>query len=67
MTFPTSFKSLMSLNQIFSINSFLYSLLHILMTNPIITNYDQNFKRIEMKIEKSSVNPIAAFAHKYMK
>ena len=31
------------------------------------TNYDQseNFKRIEKKIEKSSVNPIAAFDHKY--
>ena len=33
------------------------------------TNYDQleNFKRIGRKIEKSSVNPIAAFDYKYMK
>ena len=33
------------------------------------TNYDQleNFKRIEKKIKVSSVNPIAAFDHKYMK
>ena len=30
------------------------------------TNYDQleNFKRIEKKMAKSSVNPIAAFGHK---
>ena len=42
-------------------NSFLYSLCRILITK---TNYDQleNFKRIE----KSSVNPIAAFDHKYI-
>ena len=33
------------------------------------TNHDQleNFKRIEKKIEVSSVSPIAAFDHKYMK
>ena len=31
-----------------------------------MTNY-RIFKRIEKKIEKSSVNPIAAFDHKYMK
>ena len=44
----------------------MYSLFHILMTK---TNYDQlkNFKRIEKKIEKSSVNPITSFGHKYMK
>ena len=32
------------------------------------TNYDQleNFKRIEKRIEKSSVNLIAAFDNKYM-
>ena len=28
------------------------------------TDYDQFFKRTEKKIEKSSVNPIAAFDHK---
>ena len=51
----------MNLNQ-----NFFCSLFHILMTK---TNYDQleNFKRIEEKIENSSVNPIAAFDHKYMK
>ena len=57
----------MNLNQTaFNINSFLYSLFHILITK---TYYDQleNFKRIEKKIEKSSVNPIAAIDHKYMK
>ena len=55
-------QSLMNLNQNFNVNSFLYNLFHILMTK---TNYDQseNFERIE----KSSVNPIAAFDHKYMK
>ena len=44
----------------------MYSLFHILMTK---TNYDQleNFKRIEKKIEKSLVNLIASFDHKYMK
>ena len=33
------------------------------------TNYDQleDFKRIDKKIEKRSVNPIAAFDRKYMK
>ena len=33
------------------------------------TNYEQlgNFKRIEKTTEKISVNPIAAFDHKYMK
>ena len=63
MTFSTSFKSLMNLNKTFNIFSLLYSLFHILMTK---TNYDQleNFTRIEKKIEKSSVNPIAAFDHK---
>ena len=32
-----------------------------------LPNYDQleNFKRIEKKFEVSSVNPIAAFEHKY--
>ena len=42
------------------------SLFHILMTK---TNFDQlkNFPKIEKKIEKSSVNPIAAFDNKYMK
>ena len=48
----------MNLNQ-----NFFCSLFHILMTK---TNYDQleNFlKRIEKNIEKSSVNPIAAFDH----
>ena len=55
ITFSTSIKSLMNLNQ-----NFFCSLFHILMTK---TNYDQleNFQRIEKKIEKSSVNPIAAF------
>ena len=49
-----------------NINSFLYSLFHILMTK---TSYDQleNFKRIEKKIENSWVNQIAAFDHKHMK
>ena len=44
----------------------LYSLFHIRMTK---ISYDQleNFKRIEKKIGKSSVNPITAFHHKYMK
>ena len=44
----------------------MYSLFHILMTK---THYDrlENFKRIEKKIEKSSVNPIASFDHMYMK
>ena len=48
------------------VNRPLCSLFQILKTK---TNYDQfeNFKRIEQKIEKSSVNPIAAFDHKYMK
>ena len=56
----------MNLNQNFNINSLLYSLFHIRMTK---TNYDQlkNFKRIEKKIGKSSVNPITAFDRKYMK
>ena len=57
----------MNLNQTaFNINSFLYSLFHILITK---TYYDQleNFERIEKKIEKSSVNPIAAIDQKYMK
>ena len=51
----------MNLNQ----DSFLYSLFHVLMTK---TSYGQleNFKRIEKKIEKRSVNSIAAFDHKYM-
>ena len=31
-----------------------------------MTNY-RIFKRIKKKIEKSSVNPIVAFDHKYMK
>ena len=33
------------------------------------TNYDrsENLKRIEKKIEKSSVNPLTAFDHKYIK
>ena len=31
-----------------------------------MTNY-RIFKKIEKKIEKNSVNPIAAFDHKYMK
>ena len=69
ITFSTSFKSLMNLNQNFDIISFLYlflSLYHIPMTK---TNYHQleTFKRIENRIEKSSVNPITAFDHKYMK
>ena len=44
----------------------MYSLFHILMTK---NNYDQlkNFKRIEKKVEKSSVNPIASLDHNYMK
>ena len=44
----------------------MYSLFHILRSK---TDYDQlqNFKRIEKTIEKSSVNQIAAFHHKYMK
>ena len=57
----------MNLNQTaFNINCFLYSLFHILITKPY---YDrlENFKRIEKKIEKSSVNQIAAIDHKYMK
>ena len=56
-----SFRSLMDLNQ----DSFLYSLFNVLMTK---TSYGQleNFERIEKKIEKSSVNPIVAFDHKYM-
>ena len=64
--FSISFKSLMNLIETFNINCFLYSLFHILMTK---TNYDQseNLKRCEKKIEKSSVNAIAAFDHKYMK
>ena len=47
-------------------NSFLFSLFHICMTK---TNYDQSedFRRIEKEIEKSLVNPITAFDHKYMK
>ena len=34
----------------------------------IKTSYGQleSFKRIEKKIEKSSINPTAAFDHKYM-
>ena len=42
----------------------MYGLFHILMTK---TNYDQseNFKRIEKKIEKSSVNATASFDQKY--
>ena len=53
ITFSTSFKSLMNFSQTaFNINSFLYSLFHILITK---TYYDQleNLKRIEKKIEKS--------------
>ena len=63
LTFSTSFKSLMNLSKTFNIISLWCSLFHMLMTN---TNYDQieNFKRIEKKIEKSSVNSIAAFDHK---
>ena len=66
VTLSTSFKSLMNLIKTFNINSFLCSLFHILMTK---TNYDQleNFKIVEKKIQKCSVNPIAAFDHKYMK
>ena len=61
ITLLTSIKSLMNLKQ-----NFFCSLSHILMTK---TNRDQleNFQRIEKKIEKSSVNPIAAIDHKYMK
>ena len=46
--------------------NFFCSLSHILMTK---TNCDQweNFQRIEKKIEKRLVNPIAAIDHKYMK
>ena len=42
------------------------SLFHIRMTK---TSYDEleNFKRVEKKIGKSSVNPIASFDHKYIK
>ena len=60
--FSCSSQSLMNLNKTVDINSFLYILFHILMTK---TNYDQleNFKRIE----KSLVNPIAAFDRKYIK
>ena len=66
ITFSTSIKSLMNLSKTFNIIFFFYDLFHILMTK---TNYDQleNFKRIEKKIEKSSVNQIAAFDHKYIK
>ena len=53
-----SIKSLMNLNQ-----NFLCSLFDILMSK---TNYDR-LKKIFKRIEKSSVNPIAAFDHKYMK
>ena len=51
----------MNLNQ-----NFFCSLFHILKTK---TNYDQleNFQKNWKKIEKSLVNPIAAFDHKYMK
>ena len=51
----------MKLNQ-----NFFCSLSHILTDK---TNYDQleNFQKIEKKIERSSVNPITAFDHKYMK
>ena len=54
ITFSTSIKSLINLNQ-----NLFCSLFHILMSK---TNYDQleNFQKIENKIEKSSVNPIAA-------
>ena len=56
----------MNLNQNFYLNSLLYSLFHIRMTE---TNYDQleNFKRIEKKIGKNLVIPITAFDRKYMK
>ena len=54
ITFSTSAKSLMNLNQ-----NFFCSLFHILMCK---TNYDQ----IE-NFQKSSVNPITAFDYKYMK
>ena len=51
ITFSTSFKSLMNLNQNFNINSFMCSFFHILMNK---TNYDQleNFKGTEKKIEQ---------------
>ena len=51
----------MNLNQNLFCNLF-----HILMSK---TNYDQleNFRKNKKKIEKSSVNPIAAFDHKYKK
>ena len=61
------FKGLMNLNTMaFNINSSLYSLFHILVTK---TYYDQleKFKRIGKKIEKSSVHPIVAIDHKYIK
>ena len=47
-------------------NSFLYSLFHIRMTK---TDYDhlENFKRIEKKVQKRSVKPVAGFDHKCMK
>ena len=56
----------MNLNKNFNINSCLYSLFHNPMTK---TNYEQleNFKRIEKRIKKNSVNPMTAFDQKYMK
>ena len=51
----------MNLNE----DSLLYSLFHVLMTKTS-NGQLENFKRIKKKIEKSSVNPIAAFNHKYM-
>ena len=61
ITFSTSIKSLMNLNQ-----NFFCRLFHILMSK---TSYDQleTFQNIGKKIEKNSVNRIAAFDHKYMK
>ena len=58
--FSTSIKSLMNLNQ-----NFFFSLFHILMSK---ANYDllENFQRMEKKMEKSLINLIAAFDHKYM-
>ena len=62
ITFSTSFKRLM---KTFNINSSMYSFFHILLTK---TNHDhlENFKRIQKKIVKNSVNPTASFDHKYI-
>ena len=59
ITFSTSIKSLMNLNQ-----NFFCSLFHILMSK---TNYDQleNFQKNWKENWKELVQPVAAFDHKY--